>query len=109
MQSFSQNFASCYDLKSLIKKPTCVKWEASCTDLILINNKSYFKHYKTFAMRASDFCKLIATATKTYFVKSDPKIKYYWDYKKFDTDTFENGLSHQLTFPPSAFQKVALK
>lgn len=104
-------FISCYNLQSLIKEPICLKGEASCTDLIITNNKSYLKHCKTFVTGVSGIQKLIAigTASKTNFVKSDTNIKYYRSYKKFDTDTFDKVLSHGLTFPPRAFQKVALK
>ena len=63
-----QNFARCFDLQGLIKEPTCFKGEPSCMNLILANNKSYFKYSKTFVTGTSDFHKLIATATETNFV-----------------------------------------
>ena len=80
-----KNFASCYDLQNLIKEPTCVKEKLCCIDLILTNNKNYFKDSKTFVTGVLDFHKLIATATKINLIKNNPKIKYYQDYKSFDT------------------------
>ena len=65
-----------YDLRSLIKETTCFKGDPICIDLILTNNKSHFKHSKTLVIVVSDFLKLIATAAKTNFVKSNPTIKY---------------------------------
>ena len=43
--------------------------------VILTNNKSYSNVVKP--LQVSDFHKLIPTATKTNFVKSKPKIRYY--------------------------------
>ena len=54
-----------------------------------MNNKSYFKHSKTFVTGVSDFY-----ATKTYFVKSKPRIKYYGECKNFNADMFDKDLSH---------------
>ena len=64
------------------------------TDLTLTNNKSYVKHSKTLVTGISDFQKLIATATKTNFAKSNLTIKYYRDYKNFDADMVVKDLKH---------------
>ena len=39
----SQLFADSFNLKHLIKKPTCFKGSPSCIDLIITNRKAYFK------------------------------------------------------------------
>ena len=64
--------------------------------MILTNNKSYFKHSETFVTRVPDIHKLIATATKTNFVKSKPKTEYYQDYGNFDADMFDKSLNNGL-------------
>ena len=60
----------------------------------------------------SDFQKLIATATKTNFVKNIAKIKDYRDYEIFDADMFGKELSYGLrnmhSFNCGEFQKILL-
>ena len=41
-------FTTSYNLGNLIKEPTCFKSSPSCIDLILTNQKQFFKNSTTF-------------------------------------------------------------
>ena len=66
-----QDFCSIYDLKSLIKVPTCFKSteNPSCIDLILTNRPHNFQNSTVLETGLSDFHLLTVTVLKTTFRK----------------------------------------
>ena len=92
-----ENFIETYDLYNLIKEPTCFKSNpAKCYDLILTNKKYSFISTKTIETGLSDFHKLTITTLKTEFVKGEPKIVKYRDYKNFNCTDFNRELEINL-------------
>ena len=88
------NFCSLYNLKCLIKEPTCFKnaENPSCIDLILTNRPRCFQNSSVIETGLSDFHKLTITVLKTSFRKMPPKIIKYRDYKKFSPENFHQEL-----------------
>ena len=64
-------FCSTYNLKNLVKEPTCFKnvENPSCIDLILINKPLYFQTTKVIGTGLSDFHRLTITILKSSFRK----------------------------------------
>ena len=61
-----RTFINTYDLKNLVKEPTCSKADnPCCIDLILTNRYRSFQHTTTFETGLSDFHKMIVTVLKT--------------------------------------------
>ena len=94
-------FCSIFDLKSLIREPTCFKNIAnpSCIDLILTNRPRCFQHSGVYETGLSDFHKLTFSVIKKYFQKQKPKIIKYRDYKSFNNDLFRNEVVEKLPLP----------
>ena len=90
--SFMEQFCASYNLKSLIKEPTCFKSvdNPSCIDLILTNHPKCFQNSGVYETGISDFHKLTFTVLKTYFQKANPRIIKYRDYKHFDNNEFRD-------------------
>ena len=64
--SYLEDFTQGYDLRSLIKKPTCYQSSTpSCIDLILGNRESFFNLSNTFETGLSDYYKLVCTVLKS--------------------------------------------
>ena len=78
-------FWTTYDLKSLIKEPTCFRSlkNPTCIDLILTNRPKRFQNSNVFETGLSDFHKLTVTVLKAFFQKQKPKVIKYRNYKKF--------------------------
>ena len=97
--SFVEQFCASYNLKSLIKEPTCFKSvdNPSCIDLILTNHPKCFQNSGVYETGISDFHKLTFTVLKTYFQKAKPKIIKYRDYKHFDNNDFRDELIRELS------------
>jgi exonuclease III len=91
-------FLNTYNLKSLIKEPTCFKSLAkpTCIDLILTNHPRCFCHSKTIETGLSDFHKLTVTVLKASFPKTKPKIINYRAYRNFDNSNFRYDLINTL-------------
>ena len=70
------NFLCSYNLKNLVKKPTCFKNvnNPRTIDLILTNKSKSFYHTDVLKTGLSDFHKMIVTVQKFTFVKANPKI-----------------------------------
>ena len=70
-----QTFCDTYNLKSLVKKPTCFKNldNPSCIDLILTNRIKSFQNTCVLETGLSDFHKLTATVMKSTFRKQRAK------------------------------------
>ena len=87
-------FSDTYDLKSLIKEPTCYKNpnKPSCIDLILTNKPRSFQHSRVIETGLYDFHKMTVTVMKTFFEKLQPRVVNYRDYKHFENDKFRIDL-----------------
>ena len=81
-------FSDTYDLKNLIKEPTCYKNpnKPSCIDLTLRKKLQSFQHSSVIETGLSDFHKMTVTVMKTFFEKLQPKLLNYKEYKYFETD-----------------------
>ena len=97
--SFMEQFCASYNLKSLIKEPTCFKSvdNPSCIDLILTNHPKCFQNSGVYETGISDFHKLTFTVLKTYFQRAKPRIIKYRDYKHFDNNEFRDELIRELS------------
>ena len=84
------DFCNTYNLKSLIKFPTCFKSSTnpSCIDLILTNRNNCFQNSTVIETGLSDFHSLIATVLKSTFRKKPPKILKYRDFKHYNHFSF---------------------
>ena len=69
----------CFDLTSMINKPTCFKNpdKPSCIDLILTNCTRRFQNSCVIETGLSDVHKLVVTVMRTTYKKSQPKIITY--------------------------------
>ena len=69
-----KNFCDTYNLKSLVKTPTCYKnpRNPTCIDLILTNRHNCFQNSRTIETGLSDFHKMTVTVLKSHFQKKDP-------------------------------------
>ena len=92
-------FCSLFNLKSLIKKPTCFKNpdNPSCIDLILTNKPHSFQNSTVLETGLSDFHKLTVTLMRTSFRKKPPKVILYRDYKYYSSIHFCNELNFYLS------------
>ena len=77
----------------MIKSPTCFQSsKPTYIDLILANKKELFKNSKTFEFGISDHRLLTLTSMRIQFIKGNPKVKFYRDYKSFNFESFNNDL-----------------
>ena len=91
------DFLDVYNLKNLIKVPTCFKSDnPRSIDLILTNRNMCFKHTSTIETGLSDFHTMIVTVLKGSFVKKGPKIIRYRNYSKFNEEDFRKDLIDEL-------------
>ena len=91
-------FCDLYTFKSLIKEPTCFKnkYNPTCIDLILTNQKTHFQNSTTIETGLSDFHKMVVTVLKTNFQKSSPTTIKFRNYSKFNDEDFRLELSNEL-------------
>ena len=94
-----EQFCATYNLKSVIKEPTCFKSvdNPSCIDLILTNHPKCFQNSSVYETGISDFHKLTFTVLKTYFQRAKPRIIKYRYYKHFDKNEFRDELIRKLS------------
>ena len=87
-----EQFCASYNLKSLIKEPTCFKSvdNPSCIDLILTNHPKCFQNSGVYETGISGFHKLIFTVLNSYFQKAKPRIIKCRDYKYLITMTLSD-------------------
>ena len=92
------DFSTSFDLKSLIKSPTCFKSceNPSCIDLILTNKPRSFQNSIVLETGLSDFHLLTTTVLKTTYRKKPPKVIIYRDYKKYSPYSFQRDLESSL-------------
>lgn len=93
-----KSFCELYDLRSLIKTPTCFMstQNPSCIDLFLTNRPRSFQNSQTLETGLSDFHHLAVTVLKTHFRKKPPKMIMYRDYKNYYPPRFQNDLRFAL-------------
>ena len=92
------NFCDIYNLKNLLKEPTCFKNpdNPSCVDLFLTNRPRTFQCTTTIETGISDFHKLVVTVLKTFYKKQRPKMIHYRNYKNFENGNFREVLKKEL-------------
>ena len=92
------NFLETYNLKNLMKKPTCFKSDRPRSiELILTNKVSSFQNTDAIETGLSDFHCIIVTVLKGGFVKMGPKLINYRDYQNSRIDNFRNGVCIELS------------
>ena len=80
-----------FNLESLTNTTTCFQSEKpSCIDLILPNKKSFQKLQN---VGISHHHHLVLTSMTSQYVQRNPKIKFYRDYKSFNSESFNNQLN----------------
>ena len=92
--NYLEEFCASYNLKNLIKEPTCFKNIDNPTliDHILTNHPKSFHSSSVYETGLSDFHKLTLTVLKTFHVKHKPKIIQYRDFNHFDNTSFRADL-----------------
>ena len=111
------DFTTLFNPESLIRSPTCFQSsKPACIDLILTNKKELFKNSQTFEVGISDHHLLTLTSMRIQFIKgnpSNPKVKFYRDFKSFNLESFNNDLDGLLkaenNMNYSTFQKIFLQ
>ena len=95
MKSFCEN----YDLKSLIKQPTCYKNPDCPTfiDLILTNVPRSFQSTCVVETGLSDFHLMTLTVLRKSFKKFQPKLIKYRSYKTFSNKAYRETLINNLS------------
>ena len=93
-----EEFMKLYNLKNLIKEPTCYKNpdKPLCIDLILSNRSKSFHSPHIVETGISDFHKMIVSVMKIFFKKQKPNVIYYRDSKKFFNDQFRADFVDEL-------------
>ena len=81
-----RDFSETYDLKKLIKEPTCFKSIENPTliDLILTNKWRSYQNSTVIETGLSDYRKLTITVMRCFFQKQSPITISYRDYKNFN-------------------------
>ena len=110
------DFCDIYNLKNLLKEPTCYKHpdNPSYIDLFLTNRPRTFQCTATVETGISDLHKLVVTVLKTFYIKQRPKITHYRNYKNFENGNFRQDLQKEfLKFdvtnaPLSQFNDIVL-
>ena len=93
-----QVFCDTYNLKCLVKEPTCYKNmdNPSCIALILTNKSLFFRQTSIIETVLSDVYKLTTTTMKSTFYKQEPKIIHHWNYNHFGNDIFQSQLYREM-------------
>ena len=95
------SFCNSFNLYNLVKDKTCFKGTPKCYDLILTNCKHSFKNTEAITTGFSDFHKMTISVLKTQFIKSEPILINYRDYKNFDANKFSHELKINLSYENS--------
>ena len=93
-----RNFCDLYQLKNLVREPTCFKNpdNPSCIDLFLTNCSRSFQDTQVIETGLSDFHKMNLTVLKMFFTKQKHETIFYRNYKKFDNLKFKEALNREL-------------
>ena len=91
-------FCNIYNLRNLVKEPTCYKNQLIPTpiDLILTNRYKCFQNTINVETGLSDYHKMTLTVLKTKYKKGRPKIMLYRDYIEFSNEYFISELIEDL-------------
>ena len=89
-EDMMDEFTSIFNLRSLIKTPTCFKSKEnpSCIDLILTNRINCFQNSSTMETGFSDFHHLVFTVMKTTFRRKPPKVIRYRNFKNYVPENY---------------------
>ena len=89
-----KEFCEIYNLKNLIRQPTCFKnpLNPSTIDLMLTNAVNRFHGSHVFETGLSDHHKMTITILKQFFHKQEPRTIKYRVYRKFDQTLFQTEL-----------------
>ena len=92
--NYFEEFCVSYNLKDLIKQPTCFKYPDNPTliDHILTNHPKNFLPLSVYETGLPDFHQLTA-----FYVKHKPKISQYRDFNHFDNASFREDLFQELS------------
>ena len=92
------HFCELYNLKNIVKEPTCFKNydNPSCIDLILTNKQKSFQNTTILETGLSDFHKMTCTVLKLHFKHAAPKIINYRSYKNYNAQSFNAELEFVL-------------
>ena len=93
-----RNFCDLYQLKNLVREPTCFKNpdNPSCIDLFLTNCSRSFQDIQVIQTCLSDFHKMNLTVSKIFFTKQKHETFFYRIYKKFDNLKVKEALDKEL-------------
>ena len=91
-------FCETYDLRSLIKGPTCYKnpEKHSYIDLLLTNRPKSFQNSSVVETGLSNFHKMTVTVMKTTFEKLEPRVSYFRNWNEFCNEKFRTQLLTKL-------------
>ena len=80
-----KDFCAIYSFKHIIKETTYYKTPINpkCIDLMLTNRQHGFQNFCVIETGFSDFHQMTVTVLGSYFLKAEPKIIMYRNYKKF--------------------------
>ena len=93
-----REFCELYNLRNLVKDPTCYKnpQNPSCIDLIITNRPNSFQGTIVIETGLSDFHKLTISVLKTFFKKQPPNIISYRDYRNYSPMRFRAEIEETL-------------
>ena len=109
--NYLEEFCKLYNLKNLIKQPTCFKnlGNSICIHHILKNHPKCFHSSSVFETILSDFHKFTLTVLRVFHAKHKPKIIQYGDFNHFDNVSFRAVLLQELPLQivqPGEFEKI---
>ena len=87
-------FCDNYDLKNLIRQPTCYKSPSNptCIDLILTNAPLKFQSSCVLETGLSDFHLMTVKVMRKFFKKLKPRTINYRSYKHFSNEAYRESL-----------------
>ena len=92
------SFCKSYNLKSILKQPTCFNnpEKPSCIDLILTNRPKFFQSTCVIETGLSDFHRMTVSVLKMNFRKLPPKVITYRNFSNYGNANFINSLNDVL-------------
>ena len=101
-----KDFCDIYNLKNLIKVPTCFKNpdRPTCIDVMLTNSYRSFHNSCAIETGLSDFHKMTVTVLKTHFQKREPKVIKYRDFSNFSETEYREFLTELAREPNQSYE-----
>ena len=95
LETFMTSFCEPYNLKSIIKEPTCFEnlEKPSCIELMLTNRPKSFQSTCVIETGLSDFHRMTVFVLKMHFRKLPPKVITYRNFSSYDNANFINSLN----------------